>query len=682
MKKNIFYFSAIAFLLIGSIALFTACNDKDDEKNQKVLDVIITYNSSVITSTLNRPKGSNTQFEADVIVRDGVSKNVKWSVTGGVTGTTITPTGLLFIANNEVTNVELTITATSTINSSKSDSIKVRVLDSNAPAVTGVIISTQNNMARVRRNATLVFYSDVQVVNGASRDVNWSITSTGHHLSTALEPNPAVPEVPGSIRLFVHEDEPQTSITLKATPVEESFENMEVTRTVTIFTPRESDALFIIFSDGSHDCEFFEWNNAEDGTGTVGMITTQAQGKGIDGGYAMEIALVPMESGAGAGSYPWWGIEFSTLTSGIQPVDRSEVDALSLWIRSEGGDAIIGELGFGDGFDRLSLSDVVVTSNWENLIIPVPQKKTGTITQLISMNGGDIGGKKIYIDDIELIKLDITLDNIILPDVYDLTIDPPPDTTDAYELLQGAKIKLNFGENLSHTYTHGAGVYFSSWYNIDYSSGPGATITGSTIDPDELGGFFDLTIAFGGKTSNAMLVNVSSRPKILITDFDFITAAVGTAWPGGEVAGWFLGAGPNAGEPNILTGHDGSKAIVWHGANAGGWVRVNNIQPEPVNIGENNIITFYVYAVGGALGQPGILKLRHSGSGNDTGSNATNSHWLHFTFSETPGWNSYKVTIPNLTESNNVIRGVGIEMPARTVSGLAFSIALSEVTAR
>jgi len=673
MKKGIFGFLIIAILIIGSTTLITACND--DDKTPAVVDVAITLNDSVVTSILNRMPGSTTQFGVVVNVKDGAKKTVNWKVDGGVTGTTINSEGLLSIAANEIANAELVVTATSAVDSKKSASVTVKVLDPSAPMVDGVIISTFQNRTRVARGGTLIFYADVNALNGASDEVEWSITSTGHNAGTVLE---EVYTTGYETRLLVHEDESAASITIKATPKQKDFESEAKTHTVEIYTPIETDALFTIYSDGYHAMEFFEWNN-EGAAPTTGMITTAADGKGRNGGLAIEINLELI-----AGNYPWWGIEFSTLDSAIEPVDRSEVDALSLWIRSEGGDAVIGEISFGDGNDRLVISNVPVTGDWENVIIPVPVKKAGTITQLFTMGGGDVGGKRVYIDDIELVRLNVALDEIILLNEFPLTIDPPPAVTNGNDLLHGAKIKLLYGpDNTAFFYTHGADAYLTAWYNITYNIASGATVSGYTITPAAANTSFELGLSFGGKSSTStMTVNVSGRYAILITDFSWVPNPVGSAWPGGQIAGWGLPG--NLGEPNIIVGHDGGKALVWHGDGNSGFVRANSI-PDVINIEENNIITFYVFAVGSALGQPAVLMLRHSGAANDAGFNATNSHHLNFTVSTTAGWNSYSVTIPTLNSATRMIRGVGVNLPSKALphgTGNPFSIGIGTVTAR
>ncbi|GHT53622.1 hypothetical protein AGMMS49982_17020 [Bacteroidia bacterium] len=80
-----------------------------------------------VVSTASVAKGSTRQFEVMVIVQGGAAQTVTWSVSGGITGTSINPSsGLLTVAAAE-TAPTLTVTATSTVDASKTGVILVTV---------------------------------------------------------------------------------------------------------------------------------------------------------------------------------------------------------------------------------------------------------------------------------------------------------------------------------------------------------------------------------------------------------------------------------------------------------------------------------------------------------------------------------------------------------------------------
>ncbi|MCL2317756.1 MAG: Ig-like domain-containing protein [Methanomassiliicoccaceae archaeon] len=95
---------------------------------------ILTVEPATITSVTVSPaspsvvKGGTQQFTADVEGTGSYVSTVNWTVTGGGTGTSISTTGLLTVAEGE-TATSLTVTATSTMDSTKSGTATVTVTE-------------------------------------------------------------------------------------------------------------------------------------------------------------------------------------------------------------------------------------------------------------------------------------------------------------------------------------------------------------------------------------------------------------------------------------------------------------------------------------------------------------------------------------------------------------------------
>jgi len=94
---------------------------------------------TVSPSTTSVDKGATRQFSAAVTGTNGPAQTVTWAVTGGITGTSITPNGgLLTVAAGE-TATSLTVRATSTADTAKSGTATVTVTAPPLPALTGTV---------------------------------------------------------------------------------------------------------------------------------------------------------------------------------------------------------------------------------------------------------------------------------------------------------------------------------------------------------------------------------------------------------------------------------------------------------------------------------------------------------------------------------------------------------------
>jgi len=161
----------------------------------------VTVNPST-TLTLNR--GDTQQYTATVTGNfTGISQAVNWSVTGGVTGTTINEDGLLTVASNE-TATSLTVRATSTVNTSYAGTRAVNIRQ-----VTSVTVGPSTAVT-LNRGDTQQYTATVSGNNSPPQAVNWTVTGGGE--GTYIASNG-----PNNGLLVVASYETATSLTVTAT---------------------------------------------------------------------------------------------------------------------------------------------------------------------------------------------------------------------------------------------------------------------------------------------------------------------------------------------------------------------------------------------------------------------------------------------------------------------------------
>ena len=224
MKKKYLsgIFCLIAIVMIGGMVLSCGSKNKTDPK-PTYTGVVIKQNGDDKTGLeVNGVQGTSLTFTAEVTGKNKPKKDVTWSLTGNGTGTTLV-NGVLTIAASETVGAILKVTATSVGDTTKSAYVDVKVIGSNDPRIDSLTIDADSD--DVALGGTVQFTFTIVAVNGASEDVTWSITSTVESDDT---------EIDADGLLTVGADETATSITVKATPVEEGFENLAASKTITV----------------------------------------------------------------------------------------------------------------------------------------------------------------------------------------------------------------------------------------------------------------------------------------------------------------------------------------------------------------------------------------------------------------------------------------------------------------
>jgi len=129
MKNKINLFGFIALSVIISLLTIGCSKDDEDEKEKPVEEGPTVTSVTISPTTGSVTKGANRYFYAKVIGTKDPAQNVTWSIdeASKKAGTTIA-SGLLTVASDEALT-SLTVRATSTVDSSKSDAITVTVTE-------------------------------------------------------------------------------------------------------------------------------------------------------------------------------------------------------------------------------------------------------------------------------------------------------------------------------------------------------------------------------------------------------------------------------------------------------------------------------------------------------------------------------------------------------------------------
>ncbi|GGG16225.1 endo-beta-N-acetylglucosaminidase [Paenibacillus aceti] len=148
--------------------------------------------------------GTSLTFKAEV--RGTAPDTVTWDVYGNSSDNTTISDGVLTIAADEKVDGVLTVTATSTIDTTKSGTAQVLVVSELVPKIISVVIPDQVDSVKAGTNQQ--FTANVAVKNNADTSVTWEVegaTNVGTIVNNGL--------------LMVNEDEAADQLTIKATSV-------------------------------------------------------------------------------------------------------------------------------------------------------------------------------------------------------------------------------------------------------------------------------------------------------------------------------------------------------------------------------------------------------------------------------------------------------------------------------
>jgi len=208
----------ICIAMIISLIIFTACSKEDlsdlttpSTLRNVIKSVTITPNTATVT------KGQTFQFTPIVDAIGETSQTVTWTITNGTPETSIDTNGLLAVNINE-TATELIISATSTVDPSKSGTATV-TLSEPPPIVTNVEVTPAE--VTVTRGEQQQFTAVVSGEYNPSPEVTWSVTDGV--IGTTINSEGL---------LIISIGETATSLTVTATSTEDPSKSGNATVTV------------------------------------------------------------------------------------------------------------------------------------------------------------------------------------------------------------------------------------------------------------------------------------------------------------------------------------------------------------------------------------------------------------------------------------------------------------------
>ena len=202
------------FLL--SILFAAACKNPAGKSETKATVISVTINPEVTSIE----KGAEKEFSAEVEVTGKAAKTVTWTVSGtSNAGTVINPIAesnkaVLTVAADE-NAANITIKATSTVDSTKFKTLTLTVTESGTPPV--ITVSVLPETAAVDKGGTQEFTANVTVPEGGDEGVTWTVTGNLSQ-DTIIDP---IGETNKAI-LSVAIDETSESLTVTAASKEDS----------------------------------------------------------------------------------------------------------------------------------------------------------------------------------------------------------------------------------------------------------------------------------------------------------------------------------------------------------------------------------------------------------------------------------------------------------------------------
>jgi hypothetical protein len=334
-----------------------------------------------------------------------------------------------------------------------------------------------------------------------------------------------------------------------------------------------------IFTEGALGMDRQIWNPAHDEnpgyyTWEIDEDTGEFLG-GINGNPALKIEL----------DEAWSQLLFCAAPE-QPPFNINSFKALSFWVRADSAGKFA-NVQFGGGDDGYAVvyrgennDGIPFTTEWSRVIVPVPRSGiSAAINRAMLFTAGDglLYGKTLYIDRAELVDCDVVLDSIeIVPDTA-LQINSGDFETPVSEVLFGSMKVKYIVDGQTVTLVNGGNVDFFEWFgnsiNITVSGG-GVTLNNGKLSGGTSGASYTMTAAFGGKTSNAASLKVSTLKYIIIDSFDPKT--VSPAIPdapaiNGDTGGgaWWIGPtdefGPNSVAVMVSSAGDANYTRIYGG---------------------------------------------------------------------------------------------------------------------
>ena len=206
---------------VGSNTYFHSFVEGEPEPEPSITGVSITPDSATVEA------GKTQQFSATVTGTGKYDESVTWSVTGGVSSTTISVDGLLTVAAGE-TAATLTVTATAKGDDTVSASVTVTVTQPEpGPSITSVSITPET--VSVEAGKTQQFNATVSGTGSYESGVTWTVTG-GVSAETTISTTGLLTVATG-----------ETAATLTVTATAKGDNTVSDSVTVTVTQPDEPD---------------------------------------------------------------------------------------------------------------------------------------------------------------------------------------------------------------------------------------------------------------------------------------------------------------------------------------------------------------------------------------------------------------------------------------------------------
>jgi len=163
-------------------SLYVKAQSNSDATKSAIQEIkIITVTSVTVSAdggTAKVKRGGSLKFSATVAGNNGPGQNVTWKVSANQAGTSAVTSGTAIAADGTLTvaaaeaAATLYVTATSTVDTTKSGSLAVVI-----PTVTAVAISPVN--PQIKRGDGVTFTARVQGTGGPSQEVTWKLDGVG-----------------------------------------------------------------------------------------------------------------------------------------------------------------------------------------------------------------------------------------------------------------------------------------------------------------------------------------------------------------------------------------------------------------------------------------------------------------------------------------------------------------------
>jgi len=318
--------------------------------------------------------------------------------------------------------------------------------------------------------------------------------------------------------------------------------------------------------------------------------------EGINGGQVIRVG--PEYGGQGGG--------FSITVSAESAIDlNGTMNALSFWARSPDAISIqyvtvgAGAIGHGGdyavsytGEDNKGIS---IDDEWTRVIVPIPKRVSVHIDEIFDLwIPASEEGRVLYIDEIELISVSLSIDRIDLREPDEIS---PSGRTPVSKILRGMKVVYSVDQTPVSLFNEN--VQFENYHTVQYQAVGAAQIDDDMLVTQSGGGVYAFTVTLDAK--QGQVSGTVSNTRFLIIEDCTRTGRIWewTANPGGYYTQSWYSAFEEAADGPYLTIMNRSDSGDW------GWKLASITRKEfrsaPMDLRQYTEITFRARALAPGL---------------------------------------------------------------------------------